>query len=55
MDNFIKLKFTAEELQIINSALIQLPYKAVAALISNINIQLRDLEPVKNDNTPAVE
>jgi len=38
----LTLKFTESDLQILNEALVNMPYKSVAGLINSINMQLEE-------------
>jgi hypothetical protein len=38
----ITLTFTQEQLQILNAALMEIPYRAAAPLIASINNQIKD-------------
>jgi hypothetical protein len=38
----ITLTFTQEQLQILNAALMEIPYRVAAPLISSINSQIKD-------------
>lgn len=40
--NTITLTFTQEQLQILNAALVEIPYRVAAPLISEINKQIKD-------------
>lgn len=40
--NTITLTFTQEQLQILNVALVEIPYRVAAPLISDINKQIKD-------------
>jgi hypothetical protein len=41
----ITLKFTPQEMAIINDALMQMPYGRVALLVQNINKQIQEAQP----------
>lgn len=38
----VTLTFTQEQLQVLNAALMEIPYRAAAPLISSINSQIKD-------------
>lgn len=38
----VTLAFTQEQLQVLNAALMEIPYRAAAPLISSINSQIKD-------------
>jgi hypothetical protein len=38
----VTLTFTQEQLQVINAALMEIPYRAAAPLIASINSQIKD-------------
>ena len=44
MANTIDLKLTIEDLQIIDAALAEMPYRIASPLIANINLQLNQQE-----------
>ena len=46
----MNLKFTNEQLAILNEALIQLPYKVAAPLIQQINQQIQEAHNEAVDN-----
>ena len=51
MINTIDLKLTIEDLQIIDAALAEMPYRMVSQLIANINLQLNPQEQQEDYQT----
>lgn len=52
--NSITLSFTQEQLQILNAALLEVPYRLAAPLISSINSQIqKQFNQREDDDTPT--
>ena len=50
----ITLTFTQEQLQVLNTALLEIPYKLAAPLISSINSQIqRQFDKREDDEAPT--
>jgi hypothetical protein len=50
----ITLSFTQEQLQVLNAALLELPYRVAAPLISSINSQIqRQFDQRQGDDAPT--
>lgn len=49
-----QLVFTAEELKILNAALVEIPYRAAAPLIASINQQIQaEFDRARNNESPV--
>jgi len=49
----ITLTFTQEQLQVLNAALVEVPYRLAAPLISSINSQIQRQFQREDDDTPT--
>lgn len=50
----LTLSFTQEQLQVLNTALLEIPYKLAAPLISSINSQIqRQFDQRQDDDAPT--
>lgn len=49
-----QLLFTSDELNILNAALVEIPYRVAAPLIASINRQIQEeFDRAKDDQTPS--
>ena len=51
--NKITLTFTQEQLQVLNAALVEIPYRIAAPLISSINSQIQKQFQREDDDAPT--
>lgn len=49
----ITLSFTQEQLQVLNAALVEVPYRVAAPLISSINSQIQRQFDQREDDAPT--
>lgn len=49
-----QLSFTSEELNVLNAALVEMPYRVAAPLIASINRQIQaEFDRAKDEQTPV--
>jgi hypothetical protein len=51
----MKLEFNAQQLQILNAALVELPFRVSAPLIQEINRQLKEQQALEIDSREEVK